>query len=98
MESFGKFCYAMILLVLTTMIGGYVFLKLYEWFVVTTFHAPAITITQAIGLMLFIGYIKPKSTTKGEKFDAKKFTVWFIEMVGMAALVLGIGYLIVQFN
>jgi len=98
MENFGKFCYTAILLVITIFIGSYVFLKLWQWFIMTTFDAQSITIAQAMGIMLFVGYLRPKRKTNDEeKFTIKKITKSFLETLLMAIFVLGIGWLITLF-
>jgi hypothetical protein len=50
---------------------GYVLSLLWAWFVVGTFHAPAISIGQAVGLSLTVGMFttKPSRKKDGEKTD-----------------------------
>lgn len=85
-------------MVLSVFIGGFVFLKLYGWFIITTFNAPVISLPQALGLMLFIGYLKPKpKKDEDEKFSIEKYAKQFIELIVIASFALGIGYLILQF-
>ena len=97
MEDFGKFCTALILMTLSVFIGGFVFIKTYEWFIVSAFQAPKITFAQALGVMLFVGYLKPKAKKDEEKFSIEKLGKQFFEQVLMALFVLGLGYLILQF-
>lgn len=93
MENFGKFCFTVILMVLSIFINVFVFIKLYEWFIMSAFQAPKITFAQAFGIILFVGYLKPKVKKDEEKFSGKQF----LELVLIALIVLGIGYLILQF-
>ena len=97
MENFGKFCFTVILMVLSVFIGGFVFIKLYEWFIMSAFQAPKITFAQALGVMLFVGYLKPKTKKDEEKFSIEKYGKQFLELVLMALIALGLGYLILQF-
>lgn len=97
MEDFGKFCTALILMTFSVFIGGFVFSKLYEWFIVSTFQAPKITFAQALGLILFVGYLKPQAKKDEEKFSIEKLAKQFFGQVLMALFVLVVGYLILQF-
>lgn len=97
MENFGKFCTALILMVLHVFIGGFVFIKLYEWFIESTFQAPKITFAQALGVMLFVGYLKPRAKKDEKDVSIEELGKQFIEQVALALFILGIGYFILQF-
>lgn len=97
MEFFGKFCFAVTIALLSTLIGGFVFLQLYGWFIASTFHAPVITLPQALGVMLVISYLKIKPVKDSEPFSIEKLGKDFIQVVVIGLLALGIGYLIIQF-
>jgi hypothetical protein len=68
--------------VLTTLIlapiwRGYVFSKLWLWFIVSTFGASVLSIAQAIGLALVVSFLthqpdmyEDKSRTQSEKFSS----------------------------
>ena len=60
MESIGKFVTVTFLMVLTSIVNGYVFLKLWGWFVSPTFHVEPLILVEAIGLYLFINFLKMK--------------------------------------
>lgn len=94
MKNFGKFCFAIILSVLSVLLGGFVFLKLYEWFIVTAFHTPKICIIQAIGLRIIIAYLKPQTAKDEEKATMQKFKKEILLEVLKSIMVLVIGYLI----
>lgn len=98
MENFGKFCYSLILFSTQVAMSGYVFLMLWGWFIVTTFHAQTITFSQGLGIMLFVGFLKPKSKIdKDEKIDVKTFTKDFFTHLLLSAFVLLLGYSISRF-
>jgi hypothetical protein len=97
MEYFGKICMALILMVLSVCIGGFVFIKLYDWFIISTFKAPKITFAKALGIMLFVGYFKPNYKKDEEKFSIKKIYEKSIEKFIKSFVILCFGYLIIKF-
>jgi hypothetical protein len=52
-----------VLLVVSSIWSGYVLSILWSWFMVTTFGLPELSIPQAIGLSLILGYFH-RATTK----------------------------------
>lgn len=48
---------AVTFLVLITLLSGVVFMQLWGWFVVQTFHAPSLHLAQAIGIALVVRYL-----------------------------------------
>lgn len=102
MESLGKVTFAVIAIVLGTLISGYVLTVLWDWFISDTFGIKRITIQQAIGIDLIKNYflyhisskIKSEKTTKG--FGESLFYA-IIESLFIALFFLGIGYFIHSF-
>ena len=97
MKEFGKFCLRLILMIVSTIFSGYVFLQLYNWFILIPFHAPIINLAQAIGLKLIISYTQvfPKpseieTTMKSIIYDSYVFNI-------TVALIWGIAYIITLF-
>lgn len=98
MESLGKICFAIIIIFLSSIIGGFVFMTLWKWFVVSTFNLPVISLAKAIGLMLFINYLKPKLEDKDEDISTvDKLGKSFIKIITFALFILGLGWTIFQF-
>ena len=60
MEKFGKFCFGVLSIITRSLLSGYAFMKLWEWFIVYAFHVQTINLIQSIGLVFFWGYLKPK--------------------------------------
>ena len=53
---------------------GWVFSQLWEWFAVTTFGAPSITVFAAIGISLLFSFYQIPNLTKGrDKTSAEKW-------------------------
>lgn len=98
MENFGKLCFIALSLAVAYLLGGYVFMKLWQWFVVSAFAVQPITLIQSIGLtfvLVFLRYKyekKEKETTWDSIIERFKGTITFYIM----ALILG--YLITLFQ
>ena len=97
MEYFGKFCFGVIAIVITTLLGGYAFMKLWDWFVVWTFHIQSLSLIQSIGLVFLWGYLKPKKKDEDE-LTMEKFTKQFIEAILWFGITLGLGWVITLFH
>lgn len=67
METFGKIIAYIIIAVLGTIYGGFVFSKLWIWFVVPIFALPILTLTQAIGLTMVTRLAAMSSLPKDDK-------------------------------
>jgi hypothetical protein len=69
METFGKFMLVILIMTVTLIINGFVFLKLWLWFIVPTFQMQPLRIIEAIGISLLISFIR----TGKNKEDKKNF-------------------------
>lgn len=97
METFGKFCFGALAIITTSLLGGYAFMKLWQWFIVYAFAVQPINLIQAIGLVFFWRYLKPKKKDEDE-LTWEKFTKQFIEALLWFGITLGLGYLITLFQ
>jgi hypothetical protein len=98
MEDFGKFCLLIIGAVILVLFGGYVFMTLWDWFIVTTFGAKALNLPQAIGISLIVSYLKAKTKRdKDEKLDIEKISYDFFYSLVASAFILGIGWFVTLF-
>lgn len=96
METFVKICFGIFALLISTLFGGYVFMKLWNWIIVTTFEAQTLTLAQSIGLMLIYGYVKSKPNREDETtFD--DIVKSFVETIVLAFWALGIGWIVTLF-
>ncbi len=66
MESFGKICFAFLVVIITILISGFILMKMWAWFMVPVFSLPEFNLYQAIGVSTFLSYIK------GAKIDDKE--------------------------
>ena len=95
-EIIGKGIVILLGIIVSSVVSGFVFAKLWLWFIVSVFNLPVLNIGQAIGIMFFIGYLKLKKQDKKE--DEKSFWEKFIDETGWLLLVniiiLFFGYLL----
>lgn len=98
METFGKVCFTLITMIITTLIGGFVFQTLWSWFIVPTFAMPQLTLIQAIGTSCFINYLKTNLSKKNDDEFSMEFVLKALVMsVVMALFVLLLGWIITLF-
>lgn len=97
MEIFGKISFGIVAILTSALLGGFTFMKLYEWFVSYAFEVQPLNFVQSMGLAFFLGFLrrgKDKVTeTKWEEFVAEFFT-----HILFFAMTLVIGYLITLFQ
>lgn len=83
----------------SSLINAFVLLKLWAWFVVPTFAAPAITLPVAIGLGSIIGllqHVQSQQEKEGEEPLAKWGRI-FGHLIAKPALYLVVGYIASRF-
>ncbi len=98
MEDFGKLCFVILALVISSIIGGFVFMKLWEWFIVWAFHVQVLNLIQSIGVAFMLAYVTYKKKKDDEDFSIDIFTKQLIESVFHSAIILGIAWLITLFH
>lgn len=96
MENFGKFITIVLSFIITTLVGGFVFMKLWAWFIVSIFHLPSLNIIEAIGVMMIINYATHRSSSKTEKSEnpINDFLSLVITNIIISLLVLLIGWIL----
>lgn len=95
METFGKICFGIIVIIFSCVVGGYVFKTLWAWFIVPTFNAPVLSIAQAIGIMSILNYTKPKTKdTDKERTATEVFVRGLFEVVLYAIVALLFGWIV----
>jgi len=98
METFGKVCFTLISMVITAMIGGFVFQTLWDWFMVPTFAMHPMNLIQSIGISFFIGYLKMNLGKNNDEEISIELIVRSLVMTFVGSLfVLGLGWLITLF-
>jgi FtsH-binding integral membrane protein len=80
MEIFGKLCLTVIIIVLSTLMSGYVLSNLYGWIITPIYGLKPITIPQAIGISL-ISHFLLLGVTLNMKSDQDKNTSFMTMLV-----------------
>jgi len=75
---------------------GYVFIKLWDWFVIPTFGLPKLSIYTAIGIMLLMGFLSHQLDIKKifEERTTKEKWVAFVMLFVRPAVFLFLGYIV----
>lgn len=93
MENFGKFMVLLLAMIISPIVNGFVFSKLWAWFIVSTFGANPLRIIEAIGIIFLINF----ACAKREKTDTddfwNKFGDAFLYMIIYAAFALLVGWI-----
>lgn len=98
MKTFLKICFLIVVLIITFISTGFVFSKLWGWFIVTTFKVQPLTIIQAIALSFFISYLKMNPHQKSKiKTDVESILEALIIAVSADLLMFVIGWAITLF-
>jgi hypothetical protein len=71
MENFGKFMVIVLAMIISPIINGFVIMKLWGWFIVTTFDLPPLRVVEAIGIAFLINYVRAKRSK-----DANNDNFW----------------------
>lgn len=85
------------LMLVSAFLRGFVLYKFYGWFIMETFHAPAITLAQTFGVMIFITFLLKRSSSRTKKKDKLTYTILVIDYVKSfinIPLSLLVGYLV----
>ncbi len=78
MEKFGKFMLILLSVIISPIISGFVFTKLWAWFIVPIFHTQPLRIVEAIGIMVLINFVRIKREKNDEE---EEFLEAFIKNV-----------------
>lgn len=99
METFGKICAIALSIIASSLLGGFVFSKLWEWFIVYAFNVQSVTVIQSIGILFFLNFITHKVKSKSDtKFTWQVFVEKFVNEIVILSLSLGIGWMITLFQ
>jgi len=96
MENFGKFIAVLLAMIIAPIIQGFVFVKLWLWFVVSTFGLHPLRIVQAIGIMFLINYITFKRDKETSDFW-EQFAINIISLILVSSFALLSGWVVTLF-
>ena len=99
MENFGKFMTILLALIITPIINGFVFSKLWMWFIVPIFQMHPLRIVEAIGIIFLINFlaIKKQNKENNEKEFWKNFATNVGFVILMASFSLLSGWIVKMF-
>jgi len=100
MAIVGTAVMTIVMIVLSAIVNGYVFSQLWAWFVVATFGLTAITIPQAIGLAMVVGWFKTglkQDDSLDEYKGFNKLVAMFIAQVFTAIITLIVASIVKSF-
>jgi len=100
METLGKLIVTLSFMVGGTLLRGYVFVKLWRWFIVPTFDLNPLRIVEAIGLSMVVGFLVAKKRDFEPEED-KDFMTLLLKgifwLVGFYGFMLLFGWIISSF-
>lgn len=97
MENFGKFMSIVFVIIFSTIINGFVFSKLWLWFIVPTFQIHPLRVVEAIGITLLINFFLLNRGVKSDDKFWEKFASNIINLILMAGFVLFTGWVVTLF-
>lgn len=94
MEAIAEFLLGVIGNLITTILGGWIFVKLWLWFLVIPFGAPPLRIPVAIGIAIMVMLLTGDIPLKADVDQAGKGKVWrFVYRMLVLVFGLGAGYI-----
>jgi hypothetical protein len=92
----GMIVGAVIVIIVGALIGGYVLAKMWLWFIVP-FGAPEIEIAHAIGISLLAGLFTSSSSSDDKYESTAEVVTKLIATLIAPFILLGFGWIVVQF-
>lgn len=96
MENFGKFMFVIISMIVSPLITGFTFLKLWQWFIASTFEMQPLRLIEAIGIMFLISYVRVRRS-KTDDGGIKDLAENLIFILLSSLLTLLFGFVFKQF-
>lgn len=91
-ESFGIFCYNMLLLFFAVLISGFIFMKLWAWLIVPILVIQPVSFAQSIAITIFLSYVLLTPRQK-DQVDTLELSKLFLKSTAIRLFILFIGYL-----
>lgn len=92
MENFGKFITIVLVMIITPIIKGFVFSKIWLWFIVPTFQIQPLRVVEAIGIMFLISFVNAKidkETNKDTFWKNLSISIAFTVLTAAVTLLFG---------
>lgn len=98
MKNFEKYTIIVLAIIISSIINGFVIMKLWAWFVVPTFEANPLRLVEAIGLIFLVNYLKAKRDKEDDKDKFwKQFVINMTFIIFMAGFALLSGWIVQMF-
>jgi len=95
METFGKFMLGVIMIIIGTIVSGFMLFKLWAWFVVPVFEfLPQMTFSQSVGLSLFLSIIFFRNTQTKTEQDFAEIVGIFLSTLLIWVLLFGFAWIV----
>jgi len=98
MENFGKVCFVLLTIIVGAFIGGFMFMKLWEWFIVYAFAVKPLTFIESLGVAFFWSYLKYTKAKDEEKFSIELLYKAWGNIIIWSIMILGTGWIITLFQ
>jgi len=98
MENFGKFMTILLVMTINPIINGFVFSKLWFWFIVPIFQTQPLRIVEAIGIVFLINFVRTRKDKEANEDNFwEQFTTNIIFVVLIAVFALLSGWIVTLF-
>ena len=98
MENFGKFMAVVLAMIVGPIIKGFVFSKLWLWFIVPIFQIQPLRVVEAIGIMLLFNFISVKISKKSVEDDFwEVYRLYVVSSIIVSVFALLFGWIIKLF-
>ena len=95
MEVIAKILGFIILVIGGMMMSAYVFVQLWEWFIVPIFGANPLRLVEAMGIAVFIGFLKFKKSDLNPDPDDEGKDFWLVFGKSLGFLMLYYGFVLI---
>lgn len=99
MKNLGKLMAVLLLIVLSPLIQGFVFMKLWNWFAVPIFELNTLNLIEAIGLAYLIGYVRYKADDSPQEkgLPGEIFIKAILHLIIPSVIFLFLGWIVQSF-
>ena len=98
MEYFGKFMTVILAMIISPIVNGFVFSKLWFWFIVPIFQTQPLRVVEAIGIVYLLNFVMMKKNKDvGNSNFWEEFTTNMLFVVLTAGFTLFVGWIVTIF-
>ena len=97
MKELKELIYSAVILIISLLIKGFVFCKLYMWFIIPIFNFRNINLYESIGVIILIKHLFTKNSTNENDVSLKGYYTIIRSVLLSSLLSLLIGYIVKSF-